>query len=93
VERGLGIFGIKTFANAFLLRQFSIGDCLRYSLSLPITSTPLGACTIGQIEDDVRIAQSFKPITPEEKKALLARVTSGAWDTVRGPALEYWKVR
>jgi aryl-alcohol dehydrogenase-like predicted oxidoreductase len=93
VERGVGIFGIKVFGNAFLLRTFSAGDCLRYSLSLPITATPLGACTLGQIEDDVRIAQNFKPLTPEEKKALLARATSGKIDTIRGPALEYWKTR
>ena len=93
VERGVGIFGIKVFGNAFLLRTFSAGDCLRYSLSLPITATPLGACTLGQIEDDVRIAQNFKPLTPEEKRALLARATSGKLDTIRGPALEYWKTR
>jgi aryl-alcohol dehydrogenase-like predicted oxidoreductase len=93
VERGVGIFGIKVFGNAFLLRTFSAGDCLRYTLSLPITATPLGACTLGQIEDDVRIAQNFKPFTPEEKKALLARATSGKLDTIRGPALEYWKTR
>lgn len=93
VERGVGIFGIKVFGNAFLLRTFSAGDCLRYSLSLPITATPLGACTLGQIEDDVRIAQNFHPLTPEEKKALLARATSGKLDTIRGPALEYWKTR
>jgi uncharacterized protein len=93
VERGVGIFGIKVFGNAFLLRPFSVSECLRYALSLPLTAVPLGACTIGQIEDDVRIAQSFKPITPEEKKALLARATSGKLDTIRGPALEYWKTR
>jgi hypothetical protein len=93
VERGVGIFGIKVFGNAFLLRTFSAGDCLRYSLSLPITATPLGACTLGQIEDDVRIAQTFNPLTPEEKSALLARATSGKLDTIRGPALNYWKTR
>jgi len=93
VERGVGIFGIKVFGNAFLLRTFSAGDCLRYSLSLPITATPLGACTLGQIEDDVRIAQNFKPLTPQEKNALLERATSGKLDTIRGPALEYWKTR
>ncbi len=93
VERGVGIFGIKTFGNAFLLRPFSVSECLRYALSLPITATPLGASTIGQIEDDVRIAQSFKPLTPEEKSALVARASSGKLDTIRGPALEYWKTR
>ncbi len=93
VERGAGIFAIKVFGNAFLLRPFSVGDCLRYTLSLPITAAPLGFCTIGQLEDDVRIAQSFKPLTAEEKNALRARAGSGKFDTIRGPALEYWKTR
>lgn len=93
VERGLGIFGIKVFGNAFLLRTFSVGDCLRYTLSLPVTATPLGFCTLGQLEDDVRIAQSFDPLPQERMNALRARAASGAFDTIRGPALEYWKTR
>ena len=93
VERGVGIFAIKVFGNAFLLRTFSVGDCLRYALSLPITAAPLGFCTIGQLEDDVRIARSFTPLAAEEKKALVARAASGAFDAIRGPALEYWKTR
>ena len=92
-ERGVGIFAIKVFGNAFLLRPFSVGDCLRYTLSLPITAAPLGFCTIGQLEDDVRIAQNFKPLPPEEMNALRARAGSGKFDTIRGPALEYWKTR
>jgi aryl-alcohol dehydrogenase-like predicted oxidoreductase len=93
VERGVGIFAIKVFGNAFLLRTFSVGDCLRYTLSLPITAAPLGFCTIGQLEDDVRIARNFTPLAAEEKKALVARAGSGAFDAIRGPALEYWKTR
>jgi aryl-alcohol dehydrogenase-like predicted oxidoreductase len=93
IERGVGIFGIKVFGNAFLLRTFSVGDCLRYTLSLPITAAPLGVNTIGQLEDDVRIAQNFKPLAAEEMNALRTRAASGKFDTIRGPALEYWKTR
>lgn len=93
IERGVGIFGIKVFGNAFLLRPFSVGDCLRYTLSLPITAAPLGFTTIGQLEDDVRIAQNFKSLSDEEKIALRARAGSGKFDTISGPALEYWKTR
>lgn len=92
-ERGVGIFAIKVFGNAFLLRTFSVGDCLRYTLSLPITAAPLGFCTIGQLEDDVRIARNFKPLAADEMQALRARASSGKFDTIRGPALEYWKTR
>jgi uncharacterized protein len=93
IEHKVAPLAIKVFANAFLLRTFSASDCLRYTLSLPITAAPLGFCTIGQLEDDVRVAQSFKPFTPEEMAALRARSATGAWDASRGPALEYWKVR
>ena len=92
-ERGVGIFAIKVFGNAFLLRTFSVGDCLRYTLSLPITAAPLGFCTIGQLEDDVRVAQNFHPLSEEEVNALRARAGSGKFDAVRGTALEYWKTR
>ena len=93
VERGVGIFAIKVFGNAFLLRTFSPGDCLRYTLSLPITAAPLGFCTIGQLEDDVRVAQAFHPLSGSEMEALRARAGSGKFDAIRGPALEYWKTR
>ncbi len=93
VERGVGIFAMKVFGNAFLLRPFSVGDCLRYALSLPITAAALGFCTIGQLEDDVRIAQGFKPLDAGAMNALRARAGSGRFDTIRGPALEFWKTR
>jgi len=93
VERGVGIFGIKVFGNAFLLRTFSVSDCLRYSLSLPVTAVALGFSTIGQLEDDVRVAQNFTPFSAEERSGLQARASSGKFDTIRGPALEYWKTR
>jgi len=94
IERGVGILGIKVFGNAFLLRTFSASNCLRYSLSLPgVTACPLGFNTIGQLEDDVRVAQNFRPLSDEEKSALERRAGSKGWDIANGPALEYWKIR
>jgi uncharacterized protein len=93
IERGVGILGIKVFGNAFLLRTFSAPDCLKYSLSLPVTACPLGFNTIGQLEDDVRTAQNFKPLREEERKALEARAGADKFDVIKGPALEYWKTR
>ncbi|NWF85788.1 MAG: aldo/keto reductase [Bryobacteraceae bacterium] len=90
-ERGLGILGMKIFGNAFLLRAFSAGDCLRYTLSLPVTAVTLGFNTIGQLEDDVRIASTFKPLAPAEMDALRARAALDRFDVIHGPALEYWK--
>jgi aryl-alcohol dehydrogenase-like predicted oxidoreductase len=90
-ERGLGIFGMKIFGNAFLLRTFSVQDCLRYTLSLPVTAAVLGFSTQGQLEDDIRVAQNFKPLTPEETERIQARAALEKFDVIKGPSLEYWK--
>jgi uncharacterized protein len=90
-DRGLGILGMKIFGNAFLLRTFSVMDCLRYTLSLPVTATVLGFSTLGQLEDDVRIAQQFKPLPNEEMDRIRARAALDRFDVIKGPALEYWK--
>jgi predicted aldo/keto reductase-like oxidoreductase len=86
VKRGMGIQAMKTTANAKLLQSFSIKQCLDYALSLPVHCVTLGCTTVGQIEDDVRVAQQFRPLSGEEMSKLRERGTKLA-----GPALEDWK--
>ncbi len=91
VERGIGIQGIKTFGNAFLLRVLNAEECLRYVLSLPISCTPVGCSTTGQLDDDVRFAAAFKPYTAAEMDELRTRAVTAGPGGAKGPALEYWK--
>ena len=87
VERGMGIQAMKSTANSKLLQAIPLKDCLSYVLSLPIHCLALGCTTLGQIEDDVRIAQQFKPLTEEQ----LAQIREkGA--KLKGPRLEDWKI-
>jgi len=86
IERNLGIQGMKNFANAKLLQSFSARECLSYVLSLPIHCTAIGCTTIGQLEDDVRIAQSLKPFDGAQLSALRRRA-----ENIKGPQLEDWK--
>ena len=86
VERGLGIQAMKSTANAKLLQSFSAGDCLRYTLSLPVHCLAIGCTTLGQLEDDVRIAQQFSPLAPEQLASFRDRAKRLA-----GPGLEDWK--
>jgi len=86
VERGMGIQGMKNFGNGKLLQSFSARDCLSYVLSLPIHCTAIGCTTLGQLEDDVRFAQQFKPMAVEEMDALRRRA-----EEIKGPYLEDWK--
>jgi predicted aldo/keto reductase-like oxidoreductase len=86
VERGMGIQAMKSTANAKLLQAISLKDCLSYVLSLPIHCLALGCTTLGQIEDDVRIAKSFKPLAEDQ----IAQIREmGA--KLKGPHLEDWK--
>jgi predicted aldo/keto reductase-like oxidoreductase len=86
VARGLGIQAMKSTANAGLLPDLHLKDCLTYVLSLPIHCLALGCTTIGQIEDDVRIAQQFQPMPEQQMAALRERAKRLA-----GPRLENWK--
>jgi predicted aldo/keto reductase-like oxidoreductase len=82
---------MKIFANGYLLRAFGVKQCLDYTLSLPAHVAVLGCSTLGQLEDDVRIAQNFKPLTNEQMDALRARAVEKHREVSNGPALEYWK--
>ncbi len=85
-QRGMGIQGMKSLANAKLLQEFSVRECLSYALSLPVSCVPLGCTTLGQLEDDVRFAQQFKQLSAEEMDPLRERA-----QRIAGPSLEDWK--
>lgn len=86
VERGMGIQAMKSTANSKLLHSITVRDCMTYVLSLPIHCLALGCTTIGQIEDDVRIAQQFKAMNEQQ----LAELRQKA-EKFKGPLLEDWK--
>lgn len=86
VKRGLGIQGMKSLANAKLMQDMSAAQCIRYVLSLPIHCLAVGCTTLGQIEDDVRIATAFQPFSETEMSGLRKAV-----EGLAGPVLEDWK--
>ena len=86
VERGMGIQAMKSTGNSKLLQGMHLRDCISYVLSLPVHCLALGCTTIGQLEDDVRIAQQFKPLS-EDQMVELRKV--GA--QYKGPQIEDWK--
>jgi predicted aldo/keto reductase-like oxidoreductase len=91
VEHGIGIQAMKVFGNAFLLRVMNAEECLQYALSLPIHCATLGASTSGQLDDDVRFAQRFKPLATEQMDGLRKIAVTAGPGGLKGPALEYWK--
>jgi uncharacterized protein len=92
-QRGMGILGMKVLASAYNLRAFSVRNCLSYTLTLPVSAAVLGFTTPGQLEDNVRIAQNFKPLSTEEMDAIRTRASMQHREVTFGHALEYWKVK
>jgi predicted aldo/keto reductase-like oxidoreductase len=86
VEKNLGVTAMKVIGNAMLLRAITLEECLRYALSLPVACAIMGCTTLGQLEDNLRLARSFVPLTAQERTALLAKTES-----LKGPGLEDWK--
>jgi predicted aldo/keto reductase-like oxidoreductase len=89
-EMGIGIQAIKVFCKAFLLRSLSPTECLRYTLSRPCHIAVCGCGTTGQMEDNIRVAQSFKPYTADEIADVRRRAIIGS-GVYTGPTMEYWK--
>ena len=90
-EMGIGVQAIKIFAKANLLRSLNATECLRYALSQPGVHVAIcGAGTQGQMEDNIRTAQNFKRMTPEEIVATQKQAVTGS-GVFTGPTLEYWK--
>jgi len=90
LERRMAVQGMKNFGNAFLLRALNPKECLSYVLSLPIHCTAVGCSTVGQLEEDVRIAQDFKQLKDTEMVRLRQQASKGA-GALTGSKLEYWK--
>jgi uncharacterized protein len=87
VARGMGIQGMKSTANAKLLQALSLKECLSYTLSLPIHCLALGCTTVGQVEDDVRVAHEFQPLEEAKLDQIRERAAK-----LKGPHLEDWKI-
>lgn len=63
--RGIGIVGMKVFADGLLWEYPE--DALRYALSLPVDTLPVGFNTMDMLKTDLRVVSSFTPMTEDEK--------------------------
>jgi hypothetical protein len=77
VERNMGVIGMKIPARD---RIFSNGgiitmkEAMEYTLSLPVSTIIVGIDRIAELEENVRIAREFKPLSAEEMLAIEDKV-------------------
>jgi len=76
-KKGLGILGMKTLSRGVAAKIFSdesVGSFIRFALTQPISAAVVGCDTIEQLEMNLRIAQSFEPMSEKEQNILLSKV-------------------
>ena len=72
VERGMGIVAMKVFFRG-AAAQIAPGNLdlfYRYALSHPVSTAVIGCDTIAQLEENVRFASAFSPLTKDEQEML-----------------------
>jgi aryl-alcohol dehydrogenase-like predicted oxidoreductase len=77
-RKGMGIIGMKVYFRGLAGRLpgfASLDSFYRFALSQPITTAVIGCDSIEQLEENVRFASSFKPMTVEEQKDLIGTIS------------------
>ncbi len=70
--RGVATIGMKVFALGALVR---VADrALRYTLALPVSTVIVGCSQMEELEADLAVAESFQPMTGEERLALYREI-------------------
>jgi uncharacterized protein len=78
-KQGLAPLAMKTLAGkAKPIKDglVTAEQCLRYALSLPVTAVVSGIDKLEWLRENARVAASFKPLSPEEMRALEQRCSS-----------------
>jgi uncharacterized protein len=71
-RKKMGVIAMKVMAQDALIGQASADKLMQYSLSLPVTSVVIGMPKVEHIDENIRLAKAFKPMSPAEMKQLAA---------------------
>jgi predicted aldo/keto reductase-like oxidoreductase len=83
VRKKMGVIAMKVMGQEFLVGQATPEKLLSYALSLPVTTASVGMPKLEHIEDNVRLAKAFKPLSEREMQELsttLSRQNKAAMD-------------
>ncbi|MFM8594681.1 MAG: aldo/keto reductase, partial [Chloroflexota bacterium] len=81
-ERGVGVIGMKSLAAGTLVSETPIDpkEAIRYALSQDISSLCVGVDSRAILDQDLAIAENFKPMTQQEQSRLRHLAFEHAWD-------------
>ena len=82
-RRGMAPLGMKPLSGhgePIEQGEVTAEEALRYAMSLPVATTITGMDKLEVLRQNVKIARGFKPMTPEEMRALRDRTKQAAGD-------------
>lgn len=86
-KKGIGVIGMKSLGGGSNGKgRFptegvcTVEEARRYSLSQPISSLVVGIDSMEILQQDLKMARNFKPLSEEEMKKLLAKIKRVAGD-------------
>ena len=82
-QEGTAVLGMKPLGSGLILESgaASAMDCLRYAMSVPGVSVTITGCdNEGVFEQALLLATTFKPMSEQERKDLLAHTAPQARD-------------
>lgn len=73
--RGIASIGMKALGSGDILKtgEVSAEECLRFALSQQAATVVTGCDSMAVLEQALAVGQTFRPLGPEEERALLAR--------------------
>ncbi|HBG08238.1 MAG: aldo/keto reductase [Geobacteraceae bacterium GWC2_58_44] len=80
-EREMGIVGMKVYLRGLARRipgHPGMKPYLRFALSQQVSNIVIGCDDLGQVEENVALARSFSPMSPEEQEELISHVAPHA---------------
>ena len=80
VEQGIGILGMKSMGDGNVLKSGRVTpvECLHYALNLPTSVVITGCERMAILDQAIEAARTFKPMSPAEVSALLAKTKDAA---------------
>lgn len=78
VERNIGVLGMKPLASGRLPKDGTLAaeECLRYALSLPTSVVITGCENMRDLDQALRVGETFTPMTEEEFTDIRKRAAS-----------------
>jgi len=80
VKKGIGVLGMKPMGAGIILQSKTVEpvECLHYAMSLPASVVITGCDSLAMVEQAVKAAHTFRPLSETQVAALLAKTKDAA---------------